>query len=69
MAGSVLANLIAAGLWGWAASIDVPDNQDTFITALQEIGRASQWAAGATGVAAICAAVAFASQRIPRRRH
>jgi hypothetical protein len=54
-----LAALAAAALWFWASLIEVPNNQDTFIGALQRISRLNAFAATAAGVAAICAALAL----------
>jgi hypothetical protein len=53
---AVLASVLAAGLWFWASMLEVPDNIDTFIAALQRIGHINAWAAFAAGIAATCAA-------------
>jgi hypothetical protein len=56
----VITSLGAAGLWLWSSLIKVPDNIDTFIGALQRIGRVNAWAALCSCGAAVCAAYAFA---------
>jgi hypothetical protein len=58
-----LAALASAILWFWAASIRVPENQDTFIEALQRAGRINAFAAMATGVVAACGLIAFLLER------
>ena len=55
-----LSSLGAAGFWFWASVITVPDNMDTFITALQRISRINAIAAACAAMAALCAAYSFA---------
>ncbi len=50
---------VAAGLWFWASIVNVPDNIDTFIEALQKIGRLNAYGAGAACVASICGLILF----------
>ena len=56
------ASVMAAAFWLWASLPSVPDNQDTFIAALQRASRLNACAAGAAAVAALCATVLFARQ-------
>jgi hypothetical protein len=49
----------AAGFWLWASLIPVPDNQDTFIEALQWISRINAIAAICSTAAALCVAYGF----------
>ncbi len=51
-------SLGAAGFF-WASVIPVPDNLDTFITALQWISRINAIAAICATMAAVCAAYSF----------
>jgi hypothetical protein len=44
--------LIAAGCWFYSATIQVPDNIDTFVRELNRIGYWNAWAARASCVAA-----------------
>jgi hypothetical protein len=55
-----LSSLGAAGFWLWASVIPVPDNMDTFVTALQRISRINAIAATCAAMAALCAAYSFA---------
>ena len=57
-----LAALVAAGFWISASLVNVPDNIDTFIAALQRASRRSSYAAFSAAVAAICGAILFAQQ-------
>jgi hypothetical protein len=56
----VLTTLAAGIFWLVASLIEVPDNQDTFIAALQRIGRINAYGAWCACVAALCAAYTFA---------
>ncbi len=56
------ASVMAAIFWLWASLGSVPDNQDTFIAALQRASYLNSFAAGAASVAALCATVLFARQ-------
>lgn len=49
-----LASLAAAVFWIWSSMVDVPDNIDTIIAALQLASKLSGYAALAAAVAAIC---------------
>lgn len=53
----VVCGLIAAGFWLWSALVAVPDNQDTFIAALQKIGRLNAIGAASASVAATAALI------------
>jgi hypothetical protein len=55
----VLSSIGAAGFWLWASLIPVPDNQDTFIAALQLVSGINAIAAMCAAAAAICAVYAF----------
>ncbi len=55
-----LAGIIAAGCWWYAAWLPVPENQDTFIAALQLISRWNSYGASASAVAALCVAATSA---------
>jgi hypothetical protein len=55
-----LSSLGAAGFWLWASVIPVPNNMDTFITALQRISHINALAAICATMAALCAAYSFA---------
>jgi len=55
----VLSSIAAAGFWLWASLLPMPNNQDTFIEALQFISRINAIAAIWASVAAICAAYSF----------
>ena len=50
---------IAAFCWSYAARLPVPENQDTFISALQLISEWNSYAASASAVTAICAVAVF----------
>jgi hypothetical protein len=50
----------AAAFWLWASLIDVPDNIDTFINALQQAGQINSWAAMSACAAALCGTYTFA---------
>jgi hypothetical protein len=54
-----LCSMGAAGFWLWASLLPVPNNQDTFIEALQFISRINAIAAICASGAAICAAYIF----------
>jgi hypothetical protein len=54
-----LSSMGAAGFWLWASVLPVPNNQDTFIEALQFISRINAIAAICASAAAICAAYIF----------
>jgi hypothetical protein len=54
-----VASFGAAAFWLWASLIEVPDNIDTFIQALQHAGKINSWAATCACVAAICGTYAF----------
>jgi hypothetical protein len=54
-----LSSLGAAGFWLWASLIPVPDNQDTFIAALQRASSVNAVAAACAAAASFCAAYAF----------
>ena len=49
----------AAGFWLWASLIQVPDDQDAFIAALQRISRLNAIAATCAAAASICIAYGF----------
>jgi hypothetical protein len=53
----VVGGLIAAGFWLWSALVPVPDNQDTFIAALQRIATLSGIGAVGASAAAIAALI------------
>ena len=55
-----IAALVAAGFWLWSALTPVPDNQDTFIAALQYAGRLNSLAALSAAIGAICRSILFA---------
>lgn len=55
----VVATALAAIFWFWASVIEVPDNIDTFIAALQHVSRVNALGATAAGVAAVCAAITW----------
>jgi hypothetical protein len=57
----VVATALAAALWFWASLLEVPDNIDTFIGALQTISRVNAWGAFAASMAAACAAITWLS--------
>jgi hypothetical protein len=52
----------AATLWLWASLIKVPDNIDVFVSELQRISRVNAWAAFATTIGSLCAAIIFVRQ-------
>lgn len=54
-----LSSIGAAVFWLWASLIPVPDNQDTFIGALQRASRFNAVAAACAAVASVCAAYGF----------
>jgi hypothetical protein len=54
-----VSSLGAAGFWLWASLLPVPNNQDTFIEALQLSSRINAIAAICASAAAICAAYSF----------
>jgi hypothetical protein len=60
--GGVLSSFAAAFLWWYASVLEVPDNIDTFIEALQEISRWNSRAAIASGIAAVCLAFTFTKE-------
>ena len=55
----VIATALAAALWFWASLLEVPDNIDTFIGALQMISRVNAWGAFAASIAATCAVITW----------
>ena len=57
------AALLAALFWSWASILEVPDNMDTFISALQRISRINAYGGFSATVAAICGATLFAFGR------
>ena len=57
-AGAV-AGVIAAACWSYAARLPVPENQDSFIAALQLISEWNSYGAGASAVTALCVAAVF----------
>ena len=56
----VVASLLAAFFWLWASLVTIPDNQDTFIAALQSASRLNAYGALSACVAAASAAFLFA---------
>lgn len=58
-----LFSLAAASFWFWSSLIEIPPNQDTFVSALQQASRFSSYAAGSAAVAAICQAILFYRRR------
>jgi hypothetical protein len=58
----ILSSIMAAALWWYASTLEVPDNIDTFIRELQRISKWNSYAAIATGVAALCVALTFGKQ-------
>lgn len=60
----VFAGAAAAFFWLQAALVVVPDNLDTFVSALQTASRMNAIAAGASVVGALCAVFLFARQAI-----
>ncbi len=61
-----LAGIIAAACWSYAAWLPVPENQDTFIAALQLISRWNSYGASASAVAAVCVAAVFIGELRPK---
>jgi hypothetical protein len=57
----VIAAAFAAFFWFWASVIEVPDDIETFIAALQQVSRVNAWGVTAAGVAAVCAAITWAA--------
>lgn len=57
----VLSSMGAAVLWFWASIAPVPDNQNTFILALQKTSQLNAWATTCAAITAICACYAFAN--------
>ena len=57
-----VAGILAAALWLWASLVPVPDNIDTFISALQRASRLNAYGAAAAAVAALCATFLFVRQ-------
>ncbi len=55
----IIAALAAAAFWLLSSLNAVPNNQDTFIIALQKMLRLNSYAAMAAAVAAICALGVF----------
>jgi hypothetical protein len=55
-----LSALAAALLFWWSSRIVVPNSQDDFIDALQEIGKWNSYGCWAAVVAALCGAWVFA---------
>jgi hypothetical protein len=55
----IVASVLAAAFWLWASLLKVPDNIDTFIPALQKIGRLNAYGALAASVAALCASITW----------
>jgi hypothetical protein len=53
----VVGGLIAAAFWLASANVTVPDNQDSFIAALQRIGKLNSTGAAGASAAAIAALV------------
>lgn len=49
----------AAAFWFWASMVDVPDNIDTIVQALQRASRFNAYGAASACVAALCAAYGF----------
>ena len=58
----VVAGVVAAYWWLRASLVDMPDNIDTFIAALQLASRFNAYGATAAVVGALCAAFLFARQ-------
>ena len=56
----VVGGLIAAAFWLSSARVTVPNNQDTFIAALQRIGKLNSIGAAGASAAAIAALVLWA---------
>jgi hypothetical protein len=54
---ALLGGLIAAAFWLAAAQVTVPDDQDSFIAALQRIGKLNSIGAAGASAAAIAALV------------
>ena len=57
-----LTGVVASACWFYAAWLPVPENQDTFIAALQLISRWNSYGAGASAVAALCVAAMFVGE-------
>ena len=57
----VVGGLIAAAFWLASAHVTVPDNQDSFIAALQRIGKLNSIGAAGASAAAIAALVLWAT--------
>ena len=57
----VVGGLIAAAFWLASARVTVPDNQDTFIAALQRIGKLNSIGAAGASAAAVAALVLWAT--------
>lgn len=51
---AALSSLVAASFWIWSSRVEIPNNMDTFIAALQLANRLSGYAALAAAVAAFC---------------
>ena len=62
----VLAGIIAAACWSYAARLPVPDNLDTIIAALQLISRWNSYGASASAVAALCVAAVVIGELRPK---
>ena len=60
-----LAALVAAIFWLWASLAPVPDNQDTFISALHWVSKLNSIGAMAAAVAAVCGMLVFWFGRQP----
>ena len=60
-----VAGITAAAFWLWASLVNIPDNMDTFIAALQWASRLSAYGAGAASLGALCAAFLFGRQIWP----
>ena len=56
----VVGGLIAAAFWLASARVTVPDDQDSFLTALQRIGKLNSIGAAGASAAAIAALVLWA---------
>ena len=63
----LIAALTAAVFWFSASATGIPENQDTFIRALQESSRLNAYAAMAAGFGAICGLILFIEEWWPMR--
>lgn len=61
----IVAALLAAIFWFWASVVDVPEDLDTIVGALQRVSMLNAYGAMAAGVGAICGMFEFWFGRHP----